>query len=69
MLDTHDIKKLTEYQLEVFKNVFMTKEDGKGLENKIDRMQPTIDGIAKMTHDNNQEIIVLNHKIQNGKPW
>lgn len=48
MITIDEIKKLTEYQ----KDVFMTKEDGKGLEDKIDKIQTTLDGFAKTSKDN-----------------
>ena len=42
MLSTDDIKKLTDYQIEVFKDVFATKKDIKGLESKINNVQNTL---------------------------
>jgi hypothetical protein len=47
MLNTEDIKKLTEYQIEVFKDVFLTKEDGKKLETKVDKVQTSLDAVLK----------------------
>lgn len=60
-----EIEKLTEYQ----KNVFMTKEDGEKLEGKIDKIQTTLDGFAKTSTDNKQEITVLNHRMKATENW
>lgn len=48
MLDTEDIKKLTEYQLEVFKDVFLTKEDGRIIKDKINQLQGSIGALTKV---------------------
>ena len=108
MLDTEDIKKLTEYQLKAYKEVFLTKEDGKELEakvdklettlkadtavikadvfvlkedmaeiketthtleTKIDKVQNTVDSMAKMYRDDNQEITVLNSRMKNAEDF
>lgn len=60
-----EIKKLTEYQ----KEVFVTKEDNKTLEDKIDKIQTTLDGFAKTSTDNKQEITVLNHRMKATENW
>jgi hypothetical protein len=45
MLDPQDIKKLTEYQLDVFKGVFVTKQDNAMLEEKMDNIQNSLDAV------------------------
>lgn len=69
MFTDEDIKNLTNYQLDVFKDVFMTKENGEKLEGKIDKIQTTLDGFAKTSKDNKQEIIVLNHRMKATENW
>ena len=65
MLDTKDIKKLTEYQLEVFKDVFLTKEDKKELKTDINRVQNSLDAVLKDKQTRDQEALVLNHRMKN----
>lgn len=64
-----EIEALTEYQKEVYKDVIMTKEDGKILELKIDKIQTTIDGITKLSKDNRDENIVLNKRMKSAEDW
>ncbi len=65
MLDTEDIKKLTEYQVEVFKDVFMTQEQGNKLETKIDNVKNSLDAVLKDKQTRDQEVLVLNHRMKN----
>lgn len=60
MITPDDIENLTEYQ----KEVFVTKKDLKKVEDKIDILLTSVDGIAKMAKDNTQEIGVLHHRVQ-----
>ena len=69
MLDSEDIKKLTEYQLEVFKDVFMTKDDGKELGTGIDRVQNTLDVILKDKQIAEQEVNVLDQRMKKAEDW
>lgn len=64
MLDTEDIKKLTEYQLEVFKDVFLTKEDGVELKSQINKVQNSLDAVLKDKQTRDQEVTVLNHRMK-----
>jgi hypothetical protein len=64
MLGTEDIKKLTEYQIEVFKDVFMTKEHGTKLGIKIDRIQTTLDAVLTDKQIRDQEVKVLNYRMK-----
>jgi hypothetical protein len=41
MLSTDEIKQITEYQVDVFKDVFATKSDIARLESKINSLQTT----------------------------
>ena len=69
MLSTDDIKKLTDYQKEAFKDVFASKGDFERLEGKVDTLQTSVDGIAKDNQTKNQELAVLNHRIKNVENW
>lgn len=60
-----EIEALTEYQ----KNVFMTKEDGNVLESKIDKIQTTLDGFAKQSKNNSDEIKILNMRMKSAEDW
>ena len=65
MLDSKDIKKLTEYQLEVFKDFFATKDDFKQLSPKIDWVQNSLDAVLKDKDTRDKEGFVLNHRMKN----
>ena len=60
-----DIKNLTEYQLDVFKDVFATKADFKRLEEKVDSLTNAVDSFAKEALKNSQEITALTYRIGN----
>lgn len=60
-----EIEALTEYQ----KDVFMTKDDGNTLGTKLDKIQTTLDGFAKQSKDNSDEIKVLNKRMKSAEDW
>jgi hypothetical protein len=64
MLDIEDIKKLTKYLTEAFKDVFMTQEYGKKLETKIDKVQTSLDAVLKDKQNRDQEVKVLNYRMK-----
>ncbi len=64
MIDIEDIKKITEYQIEVFKDVFLTKEDGKKFEARFDRIQNSLDAVLKDKQGKDQEMIILNYRVK-----
>lgn len=64
MLDTEDIKKLTKYQIEVFKDVFATKEDLKKTDSKIDKIQTSLDAVLNDKQTRDQEVKVLNYRMK-----
>lgn len=64
MLDTKDIEKLTKYQIEVFKDVFATKEDLKKTDAKIDKIQTSLDAVLKDKQARDGEVLVLNHRMK-----
>ena len=67
MLTAKDIKKLSDYLLVVFKDVFATKEElGDAfsiLNNKLDGLQMTVDLIAKNNKEINEKLTVHEYRI------
>lgn len=63
MLTTEDITKLTEYQTEVFKDVFATKDDFKTLDVKIDKLQTSVDSFAASNKKFDSELLVQTHRV------
>jgi len=69
MLSTDEIKKLTEYQVEVFKDVFATKDDIAKLDGKLNALQTSVDSLSKDTRKNEQEQLVSNKRIKGLEDW
>ena len=69
MIDTEDIKKLTKYLTEAFKDVFMTQEQGKKLEIKIDKIQTSLDAVLKDKKTRDGEVAVLNYRMKNAEDF
>ncbi len=69
MLSTDDIKKLTDYQKEAFKDIFASKGDFERLEGKVSILQTSVDAIAKDNQIKNQETPVLNRRIKEVENW
>ncbi len=69
MLTAEDIKKLTDYQLVVFKDVFATKEDIGDLKGSFSQLQTSVDGFAKRADTYYQEMTVLVHKVERMEQW
>ena len=69
MLTTKDLENIGEY----LKNIFVTKDEFKtefeALDEKMDRLQTSVDGIAKQFQTNNQETIVQKHKVSRLEAW
>jgi cob(I)alamin adenosyltransferase len=65
MLTPEDIKNLTEFQ----KTVFVTKDDLKGLEDKVDKVQTSLDVVIKEKTTNDQERKVANRRIKELENW
>ncbi len=64
-----DIKKLTDYQIVAFKDVFATKEDVKDLKGSLNTLQTSVDAIAKDKQTREQESTVLNRRMKNAENW
>lgn len=69
MLTPEDIKNLTEFQ----KTVFVTKDEFARLENKIEssmnKLQTSVDAIAKDNRDKAQEMPVVNRRLKDLENW
>lgn len=69
MITTEEIKKISDYLVLVFKDIFATKEDFKKLDTKISKIQTSLDEIAGITEHNKKEIPALGGRIDNVESW
>jgi hypothetical protein len=69
MLTPKDITKLSDYLLEVFKDVFITKPEFQQLYQKITNLQNSVDDFAKNSKDNDQETAVYGHRVKRLETW
>lgn len=69
MLTPEDIKKLTDYQLEVFKEVFVTKEDFKNLKGSFDTLQTSVDAVIKDKVIRDTESTASAYRIKEIENW
>ena len=73
MLTPEDIKNLTKYQTEAFKDVFATKKDMEAgfekLDKKMTDLQTSVDAIAKDNLTKSKEMPVLSHRIKEVENW
>jgi hypothetical protein len=73
MLTPEDIKNLTKYQTEVFKDVFATKKDMDAgfekLDRKLSNLQTSVDAIAKDNLSKSQKVPVLGYRIKEVENW
>jgi hypothetical protein len=69
MLTPEDIKNLTDYQIEAFKDIFVIKDDFNELTNKFDILQTSVDAYAKRADTYFQEMVVLAHKVDRHEKW
>lgn len=67
MITDKDIEKITKANLKFGKEVFTTKEDLGGLKNemnqKFNKLQTSVDGLAKNIGDYHQEMKMLGNKV------
>jgi hypothetical protein len=66
MITDKDIKKLTAYQLEVFKDVFVTSDV---FDEKINKLQSSVDNIAKDVKVLKDDNLVMNHRVKKIENW
>jgi hypothetical protein len=69
MLTPEDIKNLTDYQIEAFKDVFVVKDDFNELREQFDILQTSIDAYAKRADTYFQEMVSLAHKVDRHEKW
>ena len=69
MLTTDEIKKLTEYQVEVFKDVFATKEDIKEIKTSLNTLQTSVNNLSKESLTNEDERRISNRRIKDLENW
>jgi hypothetical protein len=69
MLTTRDIKSLTKYLIEVFREEFATKQDIADLKRSFFNLQTSVDGIAKDNLKTNQEILALHNRAEKVETW
>lgn len=69
MFSTEEIKKLTNYQIEAFKDVFATKEDVGEIKGQLNTLQTSVDDLSKSKQTDEQESIVSNHRIKELENW
>jgi len=69
MLTAQDIKKLSDYLLVVFKDVFVTKEDIGELKASFDMLQSSMDNIAKESLAKDQEATITAYRMKRAEGW
>ncbi len=73
MLTPEDIKKLTEFQLGVFKDVFLTSEEFQEhaaiLNEKFSNLQTSVDAIAKDNLTKGQEQASIAYRVKTVEEW
>ena len=69
MLSADEIKKLTEYQVEVFKDVFATKEDIKEIKTSLNTLQTSVNNLSKESLTNEDERRISNRRIKDLENW
>ena len=69
MLKLEEIKKLIDYQIEIFKDIFVTKGDFGHLEGKINRVQNSLDALLKNDLKHDQEMTILGFRIEKTEDW
>ena len=65
MLSIEDIKKLTEYQ----KEVFVTKDDFEDFKGSFSKLQTSVDNIAKDVKDIKEDKVIMNSRMKNVENW
>jgi len=69
MLTTEDIKNLAEYLKDVFKDVFVTKEEFKQLDGKISNLQTSVDAIALAQKNETEKNKDFEHRVKTVETW
>lgn len=69
MLTPEDIKNLTEYQLEVYKDVFVTKEDFNKVDKGLGNVQTSLEGLALEVKNISDTMPTINHRLEKTEDW
>ena len=69
MLTPQDLEKLANYLVEVFKDIFATKEDLDELKQSFSDLQTSVDNIANINHTTVGEAAVMAYRMKNAENW
>lgn len=69
MFTIAQLKQLSAFLIEEFKEVFVTKEDFQEIKDQINAIQNNIDGFMKTTIKNEQEILVMGNRVNKHDDW
>lgn len=69
MFTIEQLKQLSDFLKQEFKEVFATQEDLKVLDVKIDTLQTSIDGLAKLGAKYTEEIPIMGDRVNNIEVW
>ncbi len=69
MFTIEQLKQLSAFLIDEFKEVFATKEDLKVLDIKISNLQTSMDGIVKITAKHEDEIPIMGSRLENLEGW
>jgi uncharacterized coiled-coil DUF342 family protein len=69
MLTNEDVKKITEANLEVNREIFATKEDFEELRQDFRKLQSAVDTYAQKADAYFQEMVMLSHKVDRLEKW
>ncbi len=69
MFTIEQLKQLSDFLIDEFKEVFATKEDLKVLDIKISNLQTSMDGIVKITAKHEDEIPIMGSRLENLEGW
>lgn len=73
MFKVEELKQSSDFLLEEFKLVFLTKEEMderfERMNSKFDQLQTSVDGLVKNIVTDNQEIPAIGHRVDNVDNW
>ena len=68
-MELKEIKKLSDYLVEVFKDIFATKEDVARIEKSLSTLQNSFDSVIGYKIAKDQEIVSIGHRLKNAEDW
>lgn len=69
MFTIEQLKQLSDFLIHEFKEVFATKDDLKVLDDKINTLQNTMDGVAKLAAKHEDEIPIMGARVNGVEDW